>query len=68
MRSSPGAPETDRHHRLRAELATRKVGSQELDQWQIEVTGGGRIWYCLDEDYHRVWVVLAGTGHPRVTA
>jgi hypothetical protein len=67
-RSSPGLPETERDHRLRGELATRKVGGQELDQWQLEVTGGGRIWYCLDEDQRRVWVVFAGTGHPPATA
>jgi hypothetical protein len=45
----------------------RKIGGQELEQWQVEVTGGGRIWYCLDEENHKVWIVLAGTGHPRLT-
>jgi hypothetical protein len=43
MRVRPGPPETERHHRLRADLSTRKVGGQELGQWQVEVTGSGRI-------------------------
>jgi hypothetical protein len=67
MRTHPGPPETERHHQLRAELATRKVGGQELEQWQVEVTGGGRIWYRLDLENHKVLIVLAGTGHPRLT-
>lgn len=67
MRAHPGPPETERHHQLRGDLATRKMGGQELEQWQVEVTGGGRIWYCLDQENHKVWIVLAGTGHPRLT-
>ena len=67
MPTRPGLPETERHHRLRADLSTRKVGGQELEQWQIEVTGGGRIWYCLDQENRKVWIVRAGTGHPRLT-
>jgi len=39
----------------------------ELEQWQIEVTGGGRIWYLVDDDARTVWLVEAGTGHPRAT-
>jgi hypothetical protein len=54
-------------HRLRADLSTRKVGGQELEQWQVEVTAGGRIWYCLDQENRKVWIVRAGTGHPRLT-
>jgi hypothetical protein len=64
----PGRPGTERHHQLQADLATRKVGGRELEQWQVEVTGSGRIWYCLDSDSHTVWIVLAGTGRPRATS
>ncbi|WP_242002169.1 hypothetical protein [Kribbella steppae] len=38
-----------------------------LDQWQYEVTGGGRIWYLVDPDKRTVWISYAGTGHPKVT-
>jgi len=67
MRTSPRPPEDSRHHRLRHDLATRKAGAQELEQWQIEVTGGGRVWYVIDDAAHVVWLTLAGTGHPKAT-
>jgi hypothetical protein len=67
MRSSPGPPETPRHSRLRGKLATVKYGGRELEQWEIEVTGGGRIFYLLDKDKRTVRIVQAGTGHPKVT-
>lgn len=38
-----------------------------LEQWQIEVTGGGRIWYLVDDAAETVWVVQASCGHPRQT-
>ena len=38
-----------------------------LEQWQYEVTGGGRIWYCPDPDQRIVWLTLAATGHPQQT-
>src|SRR5260221_634947 len=65
--AGPRPAQDSRHHRLRYDLATRKVGAQELEQWQIEVTGGGRVWYVIDDGAHTVWVTLAGTGHPKTT-
>jgi hypothetical protein len=38
-----------------------------LEQWQYEVTGGGRIWYLVDVKNMTVWVSWAGTGHPNAT-
>jgi hypothetical protein len=67
MRSSPGGPETSRHSRLRGKLASAEYGGRELQQWEIEVTGAGRIFYLLDNDKHTVRIVKAGTGHPKVT-
>lgn len=67
MRANPRPPQDSRHHRLRYDLATRKVGAQELEQWQIEVTGSGRIWYVIDDEAHTVWLVGAGPGHPKAT-
>ncbi len=32
-----------RQHRLRGPLATHEIGGRHLDQWQYEVTAGGRI-------------------------
>lgn len=67
MRSDPRPPEDTRHTRLRGALGTRELGGRQLEQWQIEVTGGGRIFYLVDDDKHTAWVVHAGTGHPKTT-
>jgi hypothetical protein len=67
MRTSPGPPETPRHTQLRGHLSTGNYGGRTLDQWEIEVTGGGRIFYLLDREKHAVRVVVAGPGHPKVT-
>jgi hypothetical protein len=60
-------PSTERHHRLRGSLST--VGRREanLEQWQFEVTGCGRIWYLIEETTRTVWITYAGTGHPKKT-
>jgi hypothetical protein len=38
-----------------------------FDHWQIEVTGGGRIWYLVDTDKATIWFDYAGPGHPKAT-
>lgn len=64
----PTAPRNPaRQHRLRGSLATRWIDGKQLDQWQYEVTGAGRIWYCPDSDRRIAWLVLAATGHPKAT-
>lgn len=67
MRTKPGPPETPRHTRLRGKLGTGEYGDRSLERWEIEVTGGGRIFYLLDRDKHTVRVEVAGTGHPKIT-
>lgn len=57
----------DRQHRLRGQLGTRVIGGKPLEQWQYEVTSGGRVFYCPDSDTRIVWLTHAGTGHPKVT-
>lgn len=56
-----------RQSRLRGTLGTREIHGRLLEQWQYEVTAGGRIWYCPDPDRHIVWVVLASPAHPKAT-
>lgn len=56
-----------RQHRLKGELGSRMVDGKNLDQWQYEVTGGGRIWYCPDPSRRVVWLTQASPGHPRST-
>lgn len=53
--------------RLRGQLATREISDRTLDQWQYEVTAGGRIWFCPDEQRRIVWVVVASPSQPKAT-
>lgn len=38
-----------------------------MEQWQYEVTAGGRLWYCFDDDSHTIWLTAATSGHPKAT-
>jgi hypothetical protein len=58
---------TERQHPLRGSLGTRSVNGEMLEQWQYEVTGGGRLWYCIDDERHLVWLTDAMPGHPKFT-
>lgn len=65
MRTNPRpATETARHHRLKGSLTHGTHRGQTCEQWQIEVTGGGHIWYLLDTARETCWITFAGTGHP----
>lgn len=57
----------ERQHRLHGEPGTRRRSGRDLEQWQYEVTGGGRIWYLIDDVTHTLWLTYAGTGHPKAT-
>lgn len=61
----PGKP-TDRHHQLKRGLSTEVLGGRVLPRWQVEVTGGDRVWYLLYVEKHTVWVEYAGA-HPKAT-
>lgn len=67
MRSNPRPPQDETHYRLRGGLGTRTLGGRDLEQWQINVSGSGRIWYLPDDDRHTVWVVYASPAHPKET-
>lgn len=68
MRTAPApAAQTNRHHQLKGALAYALHDGKQLLCWQIEVTGGGRIWYLIDADRRTVWITEAGTGHPKRT-
>jgi hypothetical protein len=53
--------------RLKHDLATGVRNGKTYPQWQIEVTGGGRIWNLFDDNGEPCRVVPAKTGHPRRT-
>ena len=56
-----------RQHPLRGSLGQRTVNGVHLEQWQFEVTAGGRLWYCIDDDAKTVWLTDAHVGHPKTT-
>jgi hypothetical protein len=60
-------PHTRRQHPLLDDLAHRTYRGRELEQWQYEVTGAGRIWYLVDDERHTVWLTLVTADHPKTT-
>ncbi len=56
-----------RQHPLKGDLGRRELKGLVLEQWQYEVTGAGRVWYCIDDQQRRVLLTLAMTGHPNAT-
>ena len=57
----------NRQHPLKGVLATRLINGAPMEQWQYEVTGAGRIWYCIDDARRIVWLMHVATGHPKET-
>lgn len=58
---------TGRQHPLRGSLGRRSVNGEEMEQWQYEVTAGGRLWYCIDDNRTTVWLTEARLSHPKAT-
>ena len=48
-------------------MSRREFRQRQLEQWQIKVSGSGRIWYLPDDQEHKVWVVYASMAHPKQT-
>jgi hypothetical protein len=66
LRTRPTWPANpERQHKLKLALKSREIKGKALDQWQYEVSGGARIWYCPDPDTKKVYVTNATTGHPK---
>lgn len=58
---------TERQHPLKGNLGTHSVNGDDLEQWQYEVTAGGRLWYCIDDARRTVWLTDAMPGHLKAT-
>ncbi|WP_072691536.1 hypothetical protein [Rhodococcus marinonascens] len=68
LRARPDTPvPTTRHHQLKGSLATAAHSGVVMEQWQYEVTAGGRIWYLVDTARRTLWIKAAGTRHPKAT-
>jgi hypothetical protein len=48
-------------------LGQPSVNGAKMEQWQYEVTAGGRLWYCIDDKAKTVWLTGAYAGHPKAT-
>ena len=57
----------DRQHRLRGDLATHRHNGRDMEQWEYEVTSGGRVRYVIDDDSRTVWLIYASPRHPKDT-
>jgi len=57
----------DRQHRLRGDLATHRHNGRDLEQWEYEVTSGGRVRYVIDGQHRTVWLIYASPRHPKDT-
>jgi hypothetical protein len=61
------AANPDRQHRFRGDLATHRHNGKDLEQWEYEVTSGGRVRYVIDDQARKVWLVYASPRHPKDT-
>jgi hypothetical protein len=57
----------NRTHQLRGSLAEKRIGDAKLPQWQHEMSGAARIFYCPDRDESIVWVTRVDLAHPKET-
>jgi hypothetical protein len=64
---SGSAPAHDRQHRLHGDLARHRHNGRDLEQWEYEVTSGGRVRYVIDDDKRVVWLIYASPRHPKDT-
>jgi len=55
----------ERQHRLRGDLATHRHNGRHLEQWEYEVTSGGRVRYVVDDRSRTVWLIYASARHPK---
>ncbi|TXR51570.1 hypothetical protein [Quadrisphaera setariae] len=58
---------SERQHPLKGKLAQGAYEGQTLERWQYEVTGGGRLWYLIDDQAKTIWLEMASTSHPKAT-
>ena len=53
--------------KLHGDLGRRRIGDASLSQWQHEITGAGRVWYCPETETRTGWVTRISFAHPKAT-
>lgn len=67
VRTPTKSADAKRHGRLRGSLAKIRHKDRVFDQWQLDVSKSGRVWYFVDEEKATVWLTYASTKHPKDT-
>jgi hypothetical protein len=57
----------ERQGRLIDRLRVATINGELLEQWQYEVSGGGRVWYAINDATRVVWITKATARHPNET-
>lgn len=57
----------NRQHQLRGRHTTKEWKGSELEQWEYEVTSGGRVRYLVSPETKTVILVHASPAHPKDT-
>lgn len=52
---------------LRGDLGRVSINGTTLEQWQYEISGGGRVWYAVQDSDRMVWITKASARHPNET-
>lgn len=56
-----------RRHQLRGRHVTKEWKGSEPEQWEYEITSGGRVRYLVSPETSAVIVVYASPRHPKDT-
>lgn len=68
LRSDPQSRNNwNRQHQLRGKLATKEWKGSALEQWEYEITSGGRVRYLVSPETFTVILVYASPRHPKDT-
>ena len=51
----------------RGDLASHRHNGRDLEQWEYEVTSGGRMRHVIDDEQQTVWLIYASPRHPKDT-
>ena len=58
---------SERQGQLTGDLRVITHDGVSLEQWQYEVSKGGRVWYAINDMTRVVWITNASARHPNET-
>jgi len=54
-------------YRLKGSLGTGEQDGEAFERWQYKLSGGGRLWYLIDDAAQVVWLDYVTLHHPKET-